>query len=271
MRGVAFTRGAETAARHASRRCRKGEKPLSRGWQIARDEMSNESSRRLFHDRADAGRLLARELTAYANRPDVLALALPRGGVPVAFEVAQALGAPLDIILVRKLGVPGEQELAMGAIASGGVRVLNEDVVRMIGVPSAVIDAVTAREQRELNRRERLYRGDHPYPLIRGRTVILIDDGIATGATMRAAIALVRRQQPAAVVVAAPVAPASTCDELRPDVDDLVCVRTPEGFLAIGLWYESFPQTTDDEIRDLLDQAWRDHAATEWTTPEAHP
>jgi putative phosphoribosyl transferase len=233
--------------------------------------MSEEPSGRLFRDRFDAGGLLAKELTAYAGRPDVLTLALPRGGVPVAYEVATALGAPLDIILVRKLGVPGEEELAMGAIAPGGVRVLNEDVVGMINIPDAVIDAVTAREQRELNRRERLYRGDRPPPAIEDKTVILIDDGIATGATMRAAIALVRQQRPAAVVVATPVAPIATCEELRAHVDDLVCVKTPKDFLAIGFWYEAFPQTTDDEIRELLDLAWRDHAAAEQPAPGAQP
>ncbi len=231
--------------------------------------MNRESNRRLFRDRTDAGLSLAKELTAYANRPDVLVLGLPRGGVPVAYEVARALRAPLDIILVRKLGVPGEQELAMGAIASGGVRVLNEDVVRMLGIPAHVIDAVAAKEQRELSRRERLYRGDHPAPVIQGKTVILVDDGIATGATVRAAIALVRQQQPAAVVVATPVAPASTCAELRPTVDALICVLTPEDFLAIGFWYESFPQTTDDEIRLLLSYAWRDHTASGRPAPEA--
>jgi putative phosphoribosyl transferase len=233
--------------------------------------MSRESSRRLFRDRTEAGRLLANELRAYANRPDVLVLGLPRGGVPVAYEVAKELGAPLDIILVRKLGVPGEQELAMGAIASGGVRVLNDDVIRMINIPDSVIDAVTAREQRELERRERLYRGSRPVPSLRGRTIILVDDGIATGATIRAAIALVRQQQPAAVVVATPVAPPSTCDELQADVDDLVCVMQPEAFLAIGYWYEAFPQTTDEEIGALLSQAWRDHTATERSSPEVQP
>jgi len=233
--------------------------------------MDEGSSSRLFHDRIDAGRLLARDLVTYANRRDVLVLGLPRGGVPVAYEVAKALGAPLDIILVRKLGVPGEQELAMGAIASGGVRVLNDDVIRMINIPDDVIDAVAAREQRELTRRERLYRGDRPPPAIQGKTVILVDDGIATGATVRAAIALVRKQDPAAVVVATPVAPASTCEDLQTDVDDLVCVRAPRDFLAIGFWYEAFPQTTDDEIRELLGQAWRDHAAAERPAPEAQP
>ena len=233
--------------------------------------MDRQSNIRLFRDRTDAGRLLANELTVYANRRDVLVLGLPRGGVPVAYEVAKALGAPLDIILVRKLGVPGEQELAMGAIASGGVRVLNEDVVRMLRVPESVIESVTARERRELDRRERLYRGDHPAPVIEGKTVILVDDGIATGATVRAAIALVRKQRPAAVVVATPVAPASTCAELRAHVDALICVMEPEDFLAIGFWYESFPQTTDEEIQSLLGYAWSDHPAAGRPAPEAGP
>lgn len=233
--------------------------------------MNKESGRRLFRDRTDAGRLLARALTAYAGRPDVLVLGLPRGGVPVAYEVARALRAPLDILLVRKLGAPGEPELAMGAIASGGVRVLNEGVVRMLGIPDTAIDTVTARERRELNRRELLYRGDRPAPAIQGKTVILVDDGIATGATVRAAIALVRQRQPAAVVVATPVAPASTCEELRADVDELVCLMEPEAFLAIGFWYESFPQTTDDEIRLILGYAWRDHAMAGEYEAEVQP
>lgn len=233
--------------------------------------MDKLSSRRLFRDRTDAGASLARELAAYANRQDVLVLGLPRGGVPVAYEVAKALGAPLDILLVRKLGAPGEQELAMGAIASGGVRVLNEDVVRMLGVPDSVIEAVTTKERHELDRRERLYRGGRPAPALQGKTVILVDDGIATGATVRAAIELVRQKRPAAVVVATPVAPASTCAELRARVDALICVMEPEDFLAIGFWYTSFPQTTDDEIRQLLGYAWGDHPADRRPAPEAGP
>src|SRR5579859_2748251 len=231
--------------------------------------MDGQSNRRLFRDRTEAGRLLANKLTAYANQPDTLTLGLPRGGVLVAYEVAKALGAPLDIILVRKLGVPGEQELAMGAISSGGVRVLNEDVVRLLRAPDSVIESVTARERRELERRERLYRGDRPTPVIEGKTVILVDDGIATGATMRAAIALVRKQRPAAVVVAIPVAPLSTCAVLRSHVDALVCVMEPENFLAIGFWYESFPQTTDEEIQSLLGYAWSHHLDSGRPAPEA--
>jgi putative phosphoribosyl transferase len=214
-----------------------------------------------FRDRTEAGRWLAERLKSYANRPDVLVLALPRGGVPVAFEVARALGAPLDIFLVRKLGVPGHEELAMGAIASGGVRVLNEDVVRSLRIPGQVIDAVAANEQKELERRERAYRGDAPPLDVRGRTVILVDDGLATGSTMRAAVAALRQQQPARLVVAVPIASESTCNALRPEVDEIICAKTPEPFYAVGLWYEDFSQTTDGEVRDLLQRAARHESA----------
>jgi len=215
-----------------------------------------------FRDRTEAGQLLAAKLAPYAQRPDVLVLALPRGGVPVAYEVARAVGAPLDVYLVRKLGVPGHEELAMGAIATGGVRVLNEAVVDALHIPPATIDAVAAAEQRELARRERLYRGTRPAPDVRGRTVILVDDGLATGATMRAAVAALRQQQPARIVVAVPIAAPSTCDELRAEVDEIVCAITPEPFYAVGLWYEDFAPPTDDEIRTLLDRAAQEHAAT---------
>jgi putative phosphoribosyl transferase len=208
-----------------------------------------------FRDRTEAGRLLAKKLTAYQNRPDVIVLALPRGGVPVAYEVAEALGAPLDIFLVRKLGVPGHEELAMGAIASGGVRVLNDDVVQYLRIPDRVIDEVAAEEQQELERRERLYRGDRPPLDVRGRTVILIDDGLATGSTMRAAALALHEQRPARIVVAVPVAAAATCDEFRGEVDEVVCALTPEPFYAVGLWYEDFSQTTDGEVRELLARA----------------
>jgi len=215
-----------------------------------------------FRDRREAGRVLAQELTAYAGRPDVVVLALPRGGVPVAYEVARALGAPLDVFLVRKLGVPGHEELAMGAVATGGVRVLNDQVVRALGIPPDVIDMVAAWERQELARRERLYRGDRPPPDVKGRTVILVDDGLATGATMRAALAALRQQQPARRVVAVPTAAAQTCDALRTEADDVVCATTPEPFDAVGFWYEDFSQTTDDEVRELLDRAARaDRAA----------
>lgn len=208
-----------------------------------------------FQDRVEAGQILAESLEAYKNRPDVVVLALPRGGVPVAFEVARALNAPLDIFLVRKLGVPGHEELAMGAIASGGVRTINEDVVQTLGIPDEVIDAVTAKEQQELERREHLYRDGRPPLDVRGRTVILIDDGLATGSTMRAAAAALRKQRPARIVVAVPVGAASTCDEFRREVDEAICAVTPEPFFAISLWYRDFTQTTDDEVRDLLARA----------------
>jgi predicted phosphoribosyltransferase len=210
-----------------------------------------------FRDRRDAGRRLAAKLTAYTDRPDVLVLALPRGGVPVAYEVAQALRAPLDVFLVRKLGVPGHEELAMGAIATGGVLVLNDEVVQGLRIPPHVIEAVAAQEQQELARRERLYRSDRPPPEVSGRTVILIDDGLATGATMRAAAAALRQQQPARLVIAVPIAAPSTCEELRDEADEIICAVTPEPFYAVGLWYEDFSPTTDEEVRDLLRRAAR--------------
>lgn len=211
----------------------------------------------LFKNRKAAGQLLAGQLAEYANRRDVLVLALPRGGVPVAFEVAKALNAPLDIFLVRKLGVPGHEELAMGAIASGGVRVLNRDIVRAHHLFEAAIHQVAVREQRELERRERLYRGDRPAPDVAGRTVILVDDGLATGATMKAAVLALRQQQPGRLVAAVPVSSPETCQELRSEVDDIICATTPRPFYSVGLWYEDFSQTTDEEVRDLLDRAVR--------------
>jgi len=207
---------------------------------------------RPFRDRTEAGRLLAAKLTAYANRPDVIVLALPRGGVPVAYEVARALNAPLDVFLVRKLGVPGYEELAMGAIATGGVRVLNDQLVGSLRIPDYIVDEVAASEQQELTRRERLYRGDRPAPDVRRRSVILVDDGLATGATMLAAVKALRQQQPARIVVAVPTASPDTCEQLRAEVDDVICAITPEPFHAVGLWYEDFSQTTDEEVRDLL-------------------
>ncbi len=216
----------------------------------------------LFRNRTDAGQQLAVRLRAYEGRPDVRVLALPRGGVPVAFEVAQALGAPLDVFLVRKLGVPGHEELAMGAIASGGVRVINDEVVRRLDISDDVIDAVTAEEEEELRRREKLYRGDRPPLDVRGRTVILIDDGLATGSSMRAAVAALRLKGPAKVVVAVPVGAPDTCAEFAVEADDVVCARTPEPFYAVGMWYDDFSQTTDEEVRDLLEQAAADHAHT---------
>jgi putative phosphoribosyl transferase len=209
----------------------------------------------IFRDRAEAGRLLATRLARYANRPDVAVLALPRGGVPVAFEVARILNAPLDIFLVRKLGVPGYEELAMGALATGGVRVLNEDVVRALGISEDVIESVAAREQQELERREHVYRGNRPTLDVRGRMVILVDDGLATGSTMRAAVAALRRQAPARIIVAVPVGAPETCNELWAEADEVVCLRTPEQFRAVGFWYEDFSQTTDQEVHELLERA----------------
>jgi predicted phosphoribosyltransferase len=210
------------------------------------------SHEQVFRDRREAGRGLAARLMKYANWPDVLVLALPRGGVPVAFEVARALNAPLDLFMVRKLGVPGHEELAMGAIATGGARVLNQDAIYGLGIPRSVIDVVADREEEELQRREREYRGDRPPPQVQGKTVILIDDGLATGSTMRAAVRALRQQRPARIVVAVPVGASSTCDEFRDEADEIVCATTPEPFLAVGCWYEGFSQTSDEEVRDLL-------------------
>jgi predicted phosphoribosyltransferase len=207
-----------------------------------------------FHDRIDAGRRLARELTEYARTPDVLVLALPRGGVPVGYEVARELDAPLDVFLVRKLGVPGHEELAMGAIATGGVRVLNESVIDMLHVPDRVIDAVAEKEQHELERREAEYRGDRPAPEVRGRTVILVDDGLATGSTMRAAAEALKHEGAERLIVAVPVAPPETCEAFRSEVDRIVCAVTPEPFYGVGMWYDDFSQTTDEEVRALLDR-----------------
>ena len=205
-----------------------------------------------FRDRADAGRELAGQLAHYAGRSDVLVLALPRGGVPVGYEVAEVLGAPLDVFLVRKLGVPGHEELAMGAIASGGVRVLNERVVRPLGITDAVIKAVEAEERRELERRESAYRGSRPPIDVHGQTVILVDDGLATGASMRAAVVALRRLEPARIVVAVPVGAPDTCAELEKEADEVVCVSEPEPFFGVGMWYRDFSPTTDDEVRELL-------------------
>jgi predicted phosphoribosyltransferase len=210
-----------------------------------------------FRNRIEAGRQLAKRLANYGNRPDVLVLALPRGGVPVGYEVAQALHAPLDVFVVRKLGVPGHEELAMGAIASGGVRVLNGEVVESLGIPDDVIDDAAARELRELERRERAYRDDRPAPDVQGRTVILVDDGIATGSTMKAAIEALGQLQAGRIVVAVPTAALSTAREMRRDVDELVAVMTPADFSGVGQWYQDFSQTTDEEVRDLLERASR--------------
>jgi putative phosphoribosyl transferase len=208
-----------------------------------------------FANRAEAGGMLAQKLAKYANRPDVIVLALPRGGVPIGYEVARVLNVPLDVFLVRKLGIPGYEELAMGAIASGGVRVLNDQMLRAIGIPEYVIDAVAQWEQKELERRERVYRGDRPPPEVRGRTVILVDDGLATGATMLAAVRALRKQQPARIVVAVPTASPETCELLKSEADEVICAMTPEPFHAVGLWYDDFSQTSDEEVRDLLARA----------------
>jgi predicted phosphoribosyltransferase len=213
----------------------------------------------LFQDRRHAGQLLAEKLRGYVGRPDVVVLALPRGGVPVGLEVARALHAPLDVFLVRKLGLPGHEELAMGAIASGGVRVLG-DIVQSLNIPAEVIEAVTAKEEKELKRRERMYRDDRPAPDVHGRTVILVDDGLATGATMHAAVAALRRQGPAEVIVAVPVGSPDTCADFQGEADKVVCARTPDPFYAVGLWYDDFSQTTDQEVHDLLAQAAREQA-----------
>jgi putative phosphoribosyl transferase len=207
---------------------------------------------RRFQDRYEAGRLLAEALRDYVARGDVLVVALPRGGVPVGYEVARVLGAPLDAMQVRKLGVPGHEELAMGAIASGGVRIVSENVVEALRIPERVIATVAAAETQELERRERIYREGRLFPDVRGRTVILVDDGLATGSSMRAAAAALRSLGAARLVAAVPVAPKESCDALRDMVDDVVCARMPERFLAVGEWYEDFSQTSDEEVSELL-------------------
>ncbi len=210
-----------------------------------------------FQNRIEAGRALAAKLQAYTNRQDVLVLALPRGGVPVAFEVAKMLNAPLDIFVVRKLGLPSQEELAMGAIASGGVRVLNQGLVKYLNIPESIIEAVAAQEEKELERREQLYRNHRPPLEVEERVVILVDDGLATGATMRAAIEALRQLNPSRIVVAVPVSPPAVCREFRREADDCICALTPEIFDGVGKWYEDFSQTTDDEVRDLLERARR--------------
>jgi putative phosphoribosyl transferase len=221
--------------------------------------MQTPSTFTTFKDRPDAGRQLAQHLRAYANRPDTIVLGLPRGGVPVAYEVAKALNAPLDVFVVRKLGMPGHEELAMGAIASGGVRYLNPMIVEGLRVPESVIDQVAEKEQRELERREKAYRDNRPPLDLRHRTVLLVDDGLATGATMLAAVRALRRQFPKRIVVAVPIAAPETCAQFVPEVDEVVCAATPEYFRAVGLWYDNFAQTTDQEVRDLLHKAQAEH------------
>ena len=217
---------------------------------------------RQFRHRLDAGKRLAVRLVRYRNRPDVLVMAIPRGGVPVAYEVAKALAVPLDVIVVRKLGLPGQPELAMGAIASGGVRVLNEDVVRALRIPERTIDSVAALETAELERRERSYRGERPAEDPTGRTVILVDDGLATGSSMQAAIAALRARGAASIVVAVPVGPPSTCLEISRLADELVCLKHPAFFAAVGEWYADFNPTTDDEVRQLLESSHSFRAST---------
>jgi putative phosphoribosyl transferase len=215
-----------------------------------------------FADRAEAGRVLASRLAQYAGRSDVLVLALPRGGLPVAFEVAQALDAPLDVFVVRKLGAPGQEELAMGAVAAGGVRVENQRVLRALGISREQLDQVAEKELREVESRQRQYRGQRAPPRIDGRTIILIDDGLATGATMAAAVQALRRLRPSRLVVAVPVASPESCENLRPLVDELVCARTPPNFVAVGQWYDNFTQTSDEEVRDLLGRAKSEQLAS---------
>lgn len=216
----------------------------------------------VFEDRAEAGQFLASKLTHYADRPDVIVLGLARGGVPVAYLIAQALGVPLDVFIVRKLGVPGYEELAMGAIAMGGVRILNDELIQSAEISKAQIEAVVRHEEQELARRERLYRSNQPPPDLRGKTGILVDDGLATGASMWAAVVALRKFKPAKIIVAVPVASEETCAIFRDDVDEIICGITPDPFLAVGLWYENFPQTTDEEVRELLNHAPQ-HAPSE--------
>lgn len=221
-------------------------------------------SRGLFRDRYEAGRQLAGALTEYAAHPNLLVLALPRGGVPVGFEIARSLNAPLDLMLVRKLGVPGHEELAMGAIASGGIRIVSEDVVATFGISDRVIATVAANEEQELNRRERIYRDQQPPPVMRGRIIVLVDDGLATGSTMRAAAVALRSQDPARLIAAVPVAPIESCTELRREVDEVCCLSTPSPFLSVGTWYQDFSQITDEEVRSLLEARASSQEVSRW-------
>jgi putative phosphoribosyl transferase len=209
----------------------------------------------LLRDRREAGRQLAQKLRTSAHQEDTLVLALPRGGVPVGYEVARALGAELDVFIVRKLGVPGQRELAMGAVASGGTVVVNSEVVRLLGLPPSAIDEAAAEARQEIERQEKLYRGSRPPTPVSGRDVILVDDGLATGSTMRAAARAVRAQKPRRLVIAVPVAPSSSCRDLADEADEVICLLTPEPFSAVGEWYVNFAQTNDDEVRDLLSRA----------------
>lgn len=208
-----------------------------------------------FENREEAGRKLADKLLEYENRNDVIILALPRGGVPVAYEVAKKLEVPMDVFLVRKLGVPGQEELAMGAIASGGIEVLNRDIVQSLGISRSTIDKVAEKEHSELERREKYYRGDRPKPEIKGKHVILIDDGLATGASMKSAVRAVRSWNPVEVIVAVPTSAPDTCELFEHEADKIICLSTPEPFYGVGAWYEDFSQTTDEEVSDLLERA----------------
>jgi len=210
---------------------------------------------RVFASRRNAGEILATKLIKYGNRLDVIVLGLPRGGVPVAYEVSCTLNAPLDVFMVRKLGVPGEEELAFGAIATGGVRVLNKDLIEILGISENMINAITRQEQKELKRRERLYRGDRLGLTVQGRVVIVVDDGLATGSSMRAALVALRQMQPSWLTIAVPVGAPATCDEFRGAADEVICVITPDLFQAVGEWYEDFSQTGDEEVRGLLQSA----------------
>lgn len=209
----------------------------------------------LYYDRSEAGRVLAGKLDSYAGRTDMIVLGLPRGGIPVAFEVADALGVPLDVFVVRKLGVPGNKELAMGAIASGKIRVLNEDVIKSFGISNEILNSVAAVEERKLERQERGYRDHRPPVEVQGKSVILVDDGLATGSTMLAAVLALRRRALVRLIIAVPIASASTCEQLNREVDEIVCAATPEPFVAVSQWYEEFPQTSDKIVRELLDRA----------------
>jgi putative phosphoribosyl transferase len=225
----------------------------------------------ILANREDAGRQLASHLLRYAHREDVIVLGIPRGGVPVAYQVARALDLPLDVFVLRKLGVPGREELAFGAIGSGGVRVLDREIVAALGLSQLDIEAVTRAEKIELTRRERLYRGGRPPLDVRGKTVILVDDGIATGSSLRAGVLALRQMQPAAIVIAAPVAPPSTVNRLRPEVDDIVCVETPGTFYGVGQFYGDFLQVSDEEVNELLDRAWRQRSDHRHDNREAAP
>jgi putative phosphoribosyl transferase len=224
-------------------------------------ENSNVDTAQIYRDRAEAGQILAQHVIAKMSDPNPLVLALPRGGVPVAFEVARALHAELDIFLVRKLGLPGHEELAIGAIATGGVRVLNHELIKELQLTEGLIDRITATEQRELERREHIYRENRPPLVVRERTVILIDDGLATGASMMAAVRALRPQHPERIIVAVPVAAAETCQQFRAEADDVICPATPEPFGAVGAWYHDFAQTSDNEVRKLLELAAREHGS----------